>query len=214
MAAQTQSLRTNAIKANIDKTQKDSKCRMCNQKEETVNHIASECPKKLAQREYKRRHDCVAKALHWDVYRLYDIDCGNKWYEHQPDGVVETTNVKILWDVNIQTDNEIQARRPDIVVVNKKERKCYIIHVAVPGDVRIAEKEMEIIEKYDELKREVERLWKVKAKVIPIVLGALGTVTRNLSNYIKEIGVKTQIKLIQKSVLLGTARVLRKIIEV
>ena len=82
-------------------------------------------------------------------------------------------------------------------MVNKKDRKCYIIDVAVPGNVRIAEKETEKIEKYDELKREVERLWKVKAKVIPIVLGALGTVTRSLSNYIKEIGVKTQIKLIQ-----------------
>ena len=99
-------------------------------------------------------------------------------------------------------------------MVNKKDRKCYIIDVAVPGDVRIAEKETEKIEKYDELKREVERLWKVKAKVIPIVLGALGTVTRSLSNYIKEIGVKTQIKLIQKSVLLGTARVLKKVLEI
>ena len=57
-------------------------------------------------------------------------------------------------------------------------------------------------------------IWKVKAKVIPIVLGALGIVTRSLSNYIKEIGVKTQIKLIQKSVLLGTARVLRKVLEI
>ena len=100
------------------------------------------------------------------------------------------------------------------MVVNKKDRKCYIIDVAVPGDVRIAEKETEKIEKYDELKREVERLWKVKAKVIPIVLGTLGTVTRSLSNYIKEIGLKTQIKLIQKSVLLGTARVLRKVLEI
>ena len=108
-------------------------------------------------------------------------DTGNKWYEHQPEGVVETSDVKIPWDFNIQTDNEIQARRPDIVVVNKKDRKCYIIDVAVLGDVRIAEKETEKIEKYDELKREVERLWKVKAKVIPIVLGALGTVTRSLS---------------------------------
>ena len=100
------------------------------------------------------------------------------------------------------------------MVVKKKVRKCYIIDVAVPGDVRMAEKETEKIEKYDELKREVERLWKVKAKVIPIVLGALGTVTRSLSNYIKEIGVKTQIKLNQKSVLLGTARVLRKVLEI
>ena len=95
--------------------------------------------------------------------------------------MLETSDVKSLWDFDIQTDNEIQARRPDIVVVNKKERKCYIIDVAVLGDVRIAEKETKKIEKYDEFKREVERLWKVKAKVMPIVLGALGTVTRSLS---------------------------------
>ena len=100
------------------------------------------------------------------------------------------------------------------MVVNKKERKCYIIDVAVPGDVRIAEKETEKIEKYDEIKREVERLWKVKAKVIPIVLGALGTVTQSLGNYIKEIGVKIQLKLIQKSLPVGTARVLRKVLEI
>ena len=56
MAAQTQSLRTNTIRANIDKTQEDSKFRMCKQKEETVSHIVSECPK-LAQREYKRVHN-------------------------------------------------------------------------------------------------------------------------------------------------------------
>ena len=78
MAAPTQSLRTNTIKTNIDKTQEDPKCRMCKQKKETVSHIVSECPK-LAQREYKRRHDCVAKALHWDLCRLHDINCGNKW---------------------------------------------------------------------------------------------------------------------------------------
>ena len=59
--------------------------------------------------------------------------------------MLETTDAKILWDLNIQTDNEIQARRPDIVVVNKKERKCYIVDVAVLGDVRIAEKETEKI---------------------------------------------------------------------
>ena len=99
-----------------------------------------------AEREYKRRHDCVAKARHWDLCRLYDIYCGNEWYEHQPEGVLETSDVKILWDFSIQTDKEIQARRPDIVMVNKKDRKCYIIDVAVPGDVRIAEKEMEKIE--------------------------------------------------------------------
>ena len=66
MAAQEQAIRTNSIKAKIDKTREESKCRMCGQVDETVNHIISECSK-LAQKEYKRRHDWVGKRIHWDM---------------------------------------------------------------------------------------------------------------------------------------------------
>ena len=213
MAAQTQSLRTNAIKAKIDKSQDDPNCRMCKQSEETVCHITSQCPK-LAQKEYKRRHDCVARSLHWNLCKQNAIECCSKWYEQQPDSVIETEQVRILWDFTIQTDNTIQARRPDVVIVNKIEKTCHIVDVAIPGDERVLVKETEKIEKYDELRRELERLWKVKAKVVPIIVGALGTVTRNLNSYLKEIGVNVTIQLIQKSALLGTARILRKVVDV
>ena len=55
MAAQEQAIRTNSIKAKIDQSQQESKCRMCGKADETVNHLLSECSK-MAQREYKRRH--------------------------------------------------------------------------------------------------------------------------------------------------------------
>ena len=213
MAAQTQSLRTNAVKAKIDKSTSDATCRVCKQAEETVDHIVSGCSK-FAQKEYKRRHDCVARALHWDLCRMYDIQTAQKWYEHQPEGVVEKENVKILWDFNIQTDNEIQARRPDIVIHDKSGKSCYIIDVAIPGDARVPQKEAEKIEKYSDLRGELQKLWKVKAKVVPIVVGALGTVSKSLTGYLKEIKVSTKIQVIQKSALLGTARILRKVLEI
>ena len=213
MAAQTQSLRTNAVKAKIDKSTSDATCRVCKQAEETVDHIVSGCSK-FAQKEYKRRHDCVARALHWDLCRMYDIQTAQKWYEHQPEGVVEKENVKILWDFKIQTDNEIQARRPDIVIHDKSNKSCYIIDVAIPGDARVPQKEAEKIEKYSDLRRELQKLWKFKAKVVPIVVGALGTVSKSLTGYLKEIKVSTKIQVIQKSALLGTARILRKVLEI
>ena len=55
MAAQEQSIGTNAIKAKIDKTQAESKYRLCGKVDETVGHIVCECPM-LPQREYKSRH--------------------------------------------------------------------------------------------------------------------------------------------------------------
>ena len=66
-----------------------------------------------------------------------------KWYEHAPEGVVENKEVKILWDVMIQCDTEIKTRKSDIVVVNKNERSCAIIGIAIPGDIRVNEKEKE-----------------------------------------------------------------------
>ena len=56
IAAQNHAIRTNHIKARIDKTQQNSKCRLCGNRDENINHIISECSK-LAQREYKARHD-------------------------------------------------------------------------------------------------------------------------------------------------------------
>ena len=95
VAAQSQTLRTNAIKAKIDKSQENSLCRLCHQKNETVNHIVSECPK-ISQTQYKRRHGTVAKALNWDLSRRYGFNSGGKWFEHAPKCVLENDKVEIL----------------------------------------------------------------------------------------------------------------------
>ena len=70
VAAQDQAIRKNYKKATIDSTQTDPKCRIGKQNNETISHIVSACPK-LAQKEYKKRHDNVAKAIHWDLSGKY-----------------------------------------------------------------------------------------------------------------------------------------------
>ena len=60
VAAQNQSIRTNLVKAKIDKTQKDTLCRLCKKGDENIGHVVSGCSK-LAQKEYKRRHDKLGK---------------------------------------------------------------------------------------------------------------------------------------------------------
>ena len=103
------------------------------------------------------------------------------------DSASENDEVKLLWDVNIQCDHVIEARRPDIMVVNKQERKCTIIDIAVPADKRIGEKENEKVEKYQNLKRETARMWNMRTvQVVPIVVGSLGSVTNFITteNYV------------------------------
>ena len=58
-------------------------------------------------------------------------------------GAIENEEVKVLWDINIQCDNVIEARRPDIIVIYKKERMGIIIDIAVPADASLMEKEKE-----------------------------------------------------------------------
>ena len=108
----------------------------------------------------------------------------------------------------------IEARRPDIVVLHKKEKKCLIVDVAVSGDCRINEKEKEKIDKYQDLRREVSKLWQQK-KVhgVPIVIGVLGSISMNFIDFIHQLEIKTHMGELQKAALLGTARILRKVLE-
>ena len=75
-------------------------------------------------------------------------------------------------------------------------------------------KEKEKIENYAELRREIKKIWNCReVKVVPVVVGALGTISRNLKGYLKNLGLKSNIELLQKATLLGTAKVLRKVLE-
>ena len=83
IAAQNNAIRTNHIKARIDKTQQNSKCRLCGDRDETIYHIISECSK-LARKEYKSRHDWVGKIIHWELCKKFQFDHTNKWYIPSP----------------------------------------------------------------------------------------------------------------------------------
>ena len=127
---------------------------------------------------------------------------------------MEDDDVKLIWDINIQCGNVIKARRTDLTLVDKKAKSCVIIDVAIPGDCRIRKKEIENIEKYQNLKRELKRLWSLKkVEVVPVVVGALGCISKGFSGWMDTLGIKLNVGMVQKSVLLGTARILRKVLD-
>ena len=119
-----------------------------------------------------------------------------------------------MWNVSIQTGHVIEAQRPDLVAVDKKERSCKIIDFAVPGDSRIEEKEKDKIEKYQELGRELQKIWNVEVKIIPLVVGSLGAIPKQFGYRLKQISTTAGTAQVQKTVLLGTARILRKVLEI
>ena len=89
---------------------------------------------------------------------------------------------------------------------------CHII--ACPGDYRIALKENEKVNEYRDLVIEIKTLWNLKKVVItPIVIGALGSFTAQLEKYLADIHVGLKAHAVQKTVLLGSARILRRVLE-
>ena len=119
-----------------------------------------------------------------------------------------------LWDFTVQWDQKIGARRPDIVFIDKKEKEVGIIAVAIPGGDRVKDKELEKVENYQLLKDEIAKVWHMqKVIVVPVVIGALRAVSVNFKMCMKQIGLKVSLEVIQKTELLGTAKILRKVLS-
>ena len=81
---------------------------------------------------------------------------------------------------------------------------------AVPADHRIKQKECEKKDKYLDLARELKKLWNMQVTIIPIVIGAFGTVTKGLLKGLEDLEVGRWVETIQTTTLLRTARILKK----
>ena len=120
---------------------------------------------------------------------------------------------KLLWDFNIQADHLIPARRPDLKIINKEERISKIVDFAVPADNRINLKECAKKDKYIDLAREVKKLWNMNVVIVPIMIGALGTITKGLLKGLEDLEVGARVETIQMTALQKTARILKRILK-
>ena len=94
---------------------------------------------------------------------------------------VETSQggkVTILWDQQVQTDRTIPNNKPDIIIRDNEKGTCVLIDVAISRDRNVIKKEAEKILKYKDLTIEIQRVWNVKTKVILVIIGATGTVSK------------------------------------
>jgi len=75
----------------------------------------------------------------------------------------------------------------------------------------VIKKEAEKILKYKDLTTEIQRMWNVKTKAIPVTIGATGTISKSFRKYVSNIPGKDEAKELQKTAILGTAHILRKV---
>ena len=129
--------------------------------------------------------------------------------------MVETSQggkVTILWNQQAETDRTIPNNKPDIIIRDNEAGMCMLIDVAILGDRNVIKKEAENILKYKDLTIEIQRMWKVKTRVIPVIIGATGTISKSFRKYVSNLPGNHEVKELQKTAILGTAHKLRKVL--
>jgi len=81
------------------------------------------------------------------------------------------SKVTISWNQQVQTDRTIPNNKPDIIIRDNEKGTCMLIDVAISGDRNVIKKEAEKILKYKDLTIEILRMWNVKTRVIPVIIG-------------------------------------------
>jgi len=206
VAAQDQALQTKYYATKILKTETDSKCRLCQQFDETMDHIISACPI-LAKEEYIKRHDRVRAQLHFNIRKETRVKLDKKqWYEHVPKSVetIQGGKVTILWNQQVQTDRTILNNKPDIIIRDNEMETCMLIDVAISGDKNVIKKEAEKILKYKDLT--------IETKVMPVIIGATGTISKSFRKYMSSIPGEHEVKELEKTAILGSAHILWKVL--
>jgi hypothetical protein len=82
-----------------------------------------------------------------------------------------------------------------------------LIDGAISGDRNVIKKEAKMILKYKDLTIEIQRMWNVKARAIPVIIGANGTISKSFRKYVSNIPGNHDVRELQ-----GTAHILRKVL--
>ena len=83
-----------------------------------------------------------------------------------------------------------------------------LIDVAVSGDRNVIKKEAGKILKYKDLTIEIQRMWKIKTRVIPVIIGTTETISKSFRKYVSTIAGNQEVKELQKTAILGTAHII------
>ena len=134
------------------------------------------------------------------------------WTSAKISGNIQGGKVTILWNQQAQTDWTIPSNKLNIINRDNEKGTCMLIDVAISGDGYLIKKETDKILRYKDLTIEMQRMWNVKTKVIPVIVGATGTISKSFRKYVSNIPGKHEVKELQKTAILGTAHILRRVL--
>jgi hypothetical protein len=112
----------------------------------------------------------------------------------------------------LQTNRTIPIRNPDITISDNKQVTYILTNVALSEDRNVIKKRAEKILKYEDITIGIQRMWNVKAQVIPVITGPTGTILISFRYYLSNITGEHEIKELQKTTILCTAHILSEVL--
>ena len=151
----------------------------------------------------------------WELCQQNGIGCLVNWFDEVPDTVrrSEDGQFEIWLDTPIETAVKLDNNRPDVILINRQDNEWTIVKFSVPWDKNVLLKEDEKITRYIPLVKEIRKVHRVSTKILPIILGSLGTVTNQIKADLAVLGTERILGRIQTLVLIGIHNILRKVMN-
>ena len=199
----------------------DSSCRICTQHSETAKHLIDGCMK-LAKSECLTRHNRALMIFSKAWAKQQEL-VGQKviWYEQRWDRgtVLENNEVKLVWDFELHLRKTTTARRLDLILELKTDKKIWICDIECPQKNNIGAKRTEKLTKYRQLVFETrEQHPGYEIYVIPVILVVLGSGIKALKVDLKKIFNNNElleevVAVMQKTVLIDSESILRRVMS-
>lgn len=192
----------------------NTKCRLCDCVEETVQHLSSGCSA-IAGTKYMSRHNNMGKVVH-QLLCLGERLLQNftPYHAYTPQTLLETEHIKVYWDFAVFTDQGVEHNRPDMIVWYKTEKTAVLIDFSIPMDQNLAKAYQGKIRKYEPLARQIRDIWKLKrVDIVPLIISCNGLVHKKTTEHLKEMKLPPNTLIwMQKAVLLGTVNIIRSVL--
>ena len=153
-AIQEQEIRTRQLINKRENPESNPKCRFCKVMDESIFHILNSCTHLSVSMYLPVRHNEVAKVIYNELLNKTDNTHDTK----NPESTYKNDKIELWWDKKIAVQPPVEHNRPDIVLWELENNKCFIIDICVPMDVNVKREEKEKCDKYLILASRLQRL--------------------------------------------------------
>ena len=199
-------------------------CRLCKYRVEDISHIICGCEKMSSRFYIPLRHDPACNVLWNEVRRFNNPDpqsSTKQWFQSDATEKVDKDGdgFEYWWNIPIKTSAKVKHNRPDMVIWNHKDKCCTVVEVSCPLDVNVLQKESEKEHIYGPLMRGMQLMYAdYTFAFVPIIIGATGYVSKNLTSNIMELGFDKNeaIKIVRKlqiQTIAGTVKIAKTFLK-